>query len=134
MNRVIKFRLWDVENKEYFTEGFSVSMDGLFWYDDNGFGCRITPETYILEQFTGLHDKNGVEVYADDIMLGQTEFRIYHVDGGFVIKSANWDHITDDLISGDELITEPLSHPQVRQFIESCEVIGNIHQTTTPSI
>ena len=113
MNRVIKFRLWDVENKEYFTEGFSVSMDGLFWYDDNGFGCRITPETYILEQFTGLHDKNGVECYEGD--KDHLDWIVCFDKGAFVLK---------------ESLTARTFIPLHEQT--DITITGNIHQTTTP--
>ena len=67
MNREIKFRVWDVENKEML-EVQELDFESTFY----GGRIAIRPDQYndyfdtedmILMQYTGLKDKNGKEIY-----------------------------------------------------------------------
>ncbi len=65
IKRVIKFRVWDVSDKKWTTEinlPFSQEVVGM---------CSFMnyPNKYIYQQFTGLFDKNGKEIYEGDILL-----------------------------------------------------------------
>mgnify|MGYP004630873095 CR=1 FL=1 len=72
MNREIKFRIWDIENKEML-EVQELDFEPTFY----GGRIAIRPDQYndyfdtedmILMQYTGLHDKNGKEIYEGDIL------------------------------------------------------------------
>jgi len=124
MNREIKFRAWQ-DNQMLYSNGGGVNRTKAFLdrlYED----CE-------LMQFTGLFDKNGKEIYSDDILYDENidiKFRVYSTYGGFVIKAPYWAaQNMNNLILGDDLITESLSNAQVGSWIkQSCKIIGNIYE------
>ena len=98
-------------------EDLFVPMDNL-----------VDPET--VGQFTGLHDKNGTEIYENDILKVKTnEGREYNpllvvyseVYGGFCLLSKNALNITPDKPH------RPINPNWWDGFKDEIEVIGNIH-------
>ena len=65
MNREIKFRLWDNHYKElqFSSDGWHDRVDVLSQVWD-----YLTKSDYIIQQFTGLKDKSGKEIYEGDIV------------------------------------------------------------------
>lgn len=59
--RDLKFRCWSSEGKQF------VPVETTFFTGDDGIGSLIVPKELIFSQYTGLHDKNGKEIYEGDI-------------------------------------------------------------------
>ena len=118
MKREIKFRAWDIPAKKYrgvdgLKDLFSIRSDGFF------------NEDYVLEQFTGLKDKNGKEIYEGDILSkgkiskrpswkkGHDYYCVSFSNGVFVANGYN-----------GEFKVSPILH----NLNSGCEIIGNIHE------
>lgn len=123
MSRVIKFRAWD-EAEKWMGEVSSVDFDEGYLFlttrnsdDENRFDLRAIP----LLQFTGLHDKNGAEIYEGDVLLFNNSINdekwkcvVVHRHGSFVceyLKDRTYNHF------------DCWNVPKV-----SWEVIGNIYE------
>lgn len=84
---------------------------------------EVIPES--VSQFTGLHDKNGKEIYEGDILDSSEKipmiFEVYYQDGGF--RYGTKDRTVDISFSG---------HNWLENILKRFHVIGSIH--TTPDL
>ena len=116
--REIKFRAWDTENNEM------CQIDAVFLDDGDVEGRRpsggaavLEKGEYTLMQYTGLKDRNGVEIYEGDIF-----------DNGRVKGVVVWDnngYWTVNVINDKKWVPE---HYRLVTYGDNYEVIGNIHE------
>jgi hypothetical protein len=64
MNRQLKFRVWDFTIKRFDTEIYQAGEQ---------FGHPSSCD-WIAQQYTGLTDKNGKEIYEGDLIRGMFDF------------------------------------------------------------
>ncbi|AGO48573.1 YopX protein [Cellulophaga phage phi18:3] len=65
--REIKFRAWD-ESANRYSKPFTLLSTVLNYTDDDGLGVIKSLTNEVVEQYTGLKDKKGNEIYEGDIL------------------------------------------------------------------
>jgi len=139
MNREIKFRAWNKDQCRMWMD-VQTAYDYMAGPDDANNGESIPATTFgeilrledewIPMQFTGLHDKNGVEIYEGDIVHSTGNDAKYVVQFG----TYRWGDYEDEFHHGwclkrvGEIFIEPMGNQQ--ECGEFLTVIGNIHENS----
>lgn len=87
MKREIKFRAYSSHNhKMYPVSNIEWDIDGHIWVtaDDGKNGIELIDEEAHLMPYTGLHDKNGREIYEGDIIVTHPKSRYEAPKSGVV--------------------------------------------------
>lgn len=102
--RELKFRIWD--GKKYDDHDWHINTKGNLCAWDHS-GCEPLDDNYpiIIEQYTGLKDKTGKEIYESDIVKDKGQILVV-----------------------PEIFECGYRHGEYSEYHEECEIIGNIHE------
>lgn len=113
--RELKFRAWDTRGQ--------IGM-----IEDPDLSVVLDDKRYIVEQFTGLKDKNGREIYEGDIIRKHGAYPEDETDGGIgeVIYDEQWMRF---VIKERKAKRWTFNGPEGVEWLpDNLEVIGNIHE------
>lgn len=147
-----KFRAWDKYLKKFIqSEYFAIGLDGTLiqrnicysndpddtW--DESWNEELDDDKYIIEQFTGLLDKNGREIYESDIVCSTQDHEAYLMSS--IFSASEWTNYSSGIIKwiidGWHVCEKDIGATRLGVY-STCDchgaaliVIGNVHENNT---
>lgn len=116
--RELKFRVWDkkslkyTDNKLGYSNGPYLFINGkgvIFWNKE--IGWIGNDKDFIIQQFTGLKDKNGKDIYEGDIIIRNNEKKLVKWIGGDDTDYQGYD--LDNVFGQWEILGNMLKNPEL---------------------
>lgn len=118
--RKIKFRGKRLDNGEWWCGSLVIINGRYFIFSDEG-RHEVDPAT--VGQFTGLKDKNGMEIYEGDILKNAHDDRLYVVKFWIGMFYASVEECNKGIFGGFPL--HVLTENEESGY--ECDIVGNIH-------
>lgn len=120
------FRIWNKQENKYLDGIFAVARSGRLIIDLDILQDYDNPSDLIIEQCTGLKDKNGNLIYEGDVLLCDRKIvdcgtgeEIHYKKSGVVQREKNGQYF----INGKDWYGSDITF-----YNECAEIIGNIYE------
>jgi len=124
MNREIKFRVYDIVEKEMFQ-----------WNEIKNFHYFLHFEQFILLQYTGMKDVHGNEIYEGDVLCASNskrkeEYTVIFSNGCFKLKSNKHERLTPAMgVVQKQMLKRPFEPEIIKCNICGDELVNQVNST-----